>query len=273
MLNRLQIKKILRNVDKVSRKALLKKASELGLDVKQGVSDSQLRKQIKKSGEKQIEARMTNVLKTMVKEHKDKIFKSKYEVNNQGIKILKKDYKEILDLQNKYNEKKERILNNYIKKREKEGNPLSEVELKYLKGESVRHLNSSENLTLNLNFRKEDLINSISEGVNINFYKKTIEDEIKNFRINNVIQNRSRKLNKYLNEWIDTGDLTENRAKEIQELYKNMNIINKSQFNKDLEKKMSMVESVVRNPRSGYDVYHALKEIALVQDDRDFIVN
>ena len=273
MLNRLQIKKILRNVDKVSRKALLKKASDLGLDVKQGVSDSQLRKQIKKSGEKQIDARMTNVLKTMVKEHKDKIFKSKYEVNNQGIKILKKDYKEILDLQNKYNEKKERILNNYIKKREKEGNPLSEVELKYLKGESVRHLNSSENLTLNLNFRKEDLINSISEGVNINFYKKTIEDEIKNFRINNVIQNRTRKLNKYLNEWVNSGDLTENRAKEIQDLYKNMNIINKSQFNKDLEKKMSMVESVVRNPRSGYDVYHALKEIALNQEDRDFIVN
>ena len=273
MLNILQIKKILSNVDKVSRKSLLKKASDLGLDVKQGVSDSQLRKQIKKSGEKQIDAYMTKVVKRMNEEHKEKVFKSKYEVNTQGVKILKKDYKEILDLQNKYNDKKERILNNYIKKREKEGNPLSEIEIKYLKGESVRHLNSSENLTLNLNFRKEDLINSISQGVNINFYKKTIEDEIKNFRINNVIQNRSRKLNKFLNEWVNSGDLTENRAKEIQDLYKNMNIVSKSQFNKDLEKKMSMVESVVRNPRSGYDVYHALKEIALVQDGRDFIVN
>ena len=150
---------------------------------------------------------------------------------------------------------------------------LSSSEEKYLKGENVRHLNSSENLTLNLNFRKEDLINSISEGVNINFYKKTIEDEIKHFRINNVIQNRSRKLNKFLKEWVNSGDLTENRAKEIQDLYKNMNAISKSQFNKDLEKKMSMVESVVRNPRSGYDVYHALKEIALIQDNRDFIVN
>ena len=273
MLNRLQIKKILRNVDKASRKTLLKKASDLGLDVKQGVSDSQLRKQIKKAGESQINAHMNKVIKRMNEEHKEKVFNSKYEVNNQGVKILKKDYKEILDLQNKYNEKKERILNNYIKKREKEGNPLSEIELKYLKGESVRHLNSSENLTLNLNFRKEDLINSISEGVNINFYKKTIEDEIKNFRINNIIQNRSRKLNKFLNEWVNSGDLTENRVKEIQDLYKNMNIISKSQFNKDLEKKMSQVESVVRNPRSGYDVYNALKEIALVQDDRDFIVN
>ena len=50
MLNRLQVKKILRNVDKVSPKTLLKYASDLGLDVKQGVSDSQLRKQIKKTG-------------------------------------------------------------------------------------------------------------------------------------------------------------------------------------------------------------------------------
>ncbi|MBQ9012635.1 MAG: hypothetical protein IJ094_03590 [Bacilli bacterium] len=273
MLNRLQIKKILSNVNKVSRKTLLKKASDLGLDVKQGVSDSQLRKQIKKAGEKQIDAQMTKVIKRMNEEHKEKVIKSKYEFNSQGVKILKKDYKEILDLQNKYNEKKERILNNYIKKREKEGNPLSEIEVKFLKGESVRHLNSSENLTLNTNFRKENLIDSISEGVDIKFYKKTIEDEIKHFRINNIIQNRTRKLNKYLNEWVNSGDLTENRAKEIQDLYKNMNIINKSQFNKDLEKKMSMVESVVRNPRSGYDVYHALKEIALIQNDRDFIVN
>ena len=273
MLNRLQIKKILRNVNTASRKTLLKKASKLGLDVKQGISDSQLRKQIKKGGESQINAHMTKVIKRMNEEHKEKIFNAKYEVNSQGVKILKKDYKEILDLQNKYNEKKERILNNYIKKREKEGNPLTEIELKYLKGESVRHLNSSENLTLNLNFRKEDLINSISEGVNINFYKKTIEDEIKHFRITNVVQNRSRKLNKYLNEWFNSGDLTENRVNEILEIYKDMNIINKSQFNKDLEKKMSMVESVVKNPRSGYDVYHALKEIALIQDDRDFIVN
>ena len=273
MLNRLQIKRILRNVGKVSHKTLRKKASELGLDVKQGVSDNQLRKQIKKAGEKQIDAHMTKVIRRMDEEHKEKVFNAKYDVNNQGVKILKKDYKDILDLQNKFNNKKERILNSYIKKREKEGNPLSDIELKFLKGESVRHLNSSENITLNLNFRKEDLINSITEGVNIDFYKKTIEDEIKNFRINNVIQNRSRKLNKFLNNWVNSGDLTENRVKEIQDLYKNMNIINKSQFNKDLEKKMTMVESVVRNPRSGYDVYNALKEIALVQDDRDFIVN
>ena len=127
MLNRLQIKKILRNVDKVSRKALLKKASDLGLDVKQGVSDSQLRKQIKKVGESQINDHMTKVIRRMNEEHKEKVFNSKFEVNSQGVKILKKDYKEILDLQNKYNEKKERILNNYIKKREKEGNPLSDI--------------------------------------------------------------------------------------------------------------------------------------------------
>ena len=80
MLNRLQIKKILRNVDKVSRKALLKKASDLGLDVKQGVSDSQLRKQIKKAGEGQINAHMTKVIKRMNEEHKEKVFKSKYKV-------------------------------------------------------------------------------------------------------------------------------------------------------------------------------------------------
>jgi len=63
------------------------------------------------------------------------------------------------------------------------------------------------------------------------------------------------------------GNRVEEKERQVR------NSLEQKQFNKDLEKKMSMVESVVRNPRSGYDVYHALKEIALVQDDRDFIVN
>ena len=41
---------------------------------------------------------MTNVIKTMVNEHKERVFKSKYEVNSQGVKISKKDYKEILNI-------------------------------------------------------------------------------------------------------------------------------------------------------------------------------
>lgn len=273
MLSRLQIKNILKNVDKVSRQTLLKKAKQLGLEVKNNVSDTKLRQQIKKSGEKQIDSFMTNLIKQFNKERKQQIQDSQYKTNAQGVKLHKKDYKDLLTLQNEYNTKKDRLLNNYIKKRKKEGSEVSQVEIDFLRGKTVRHVNSSENIELNVNFRKENLIDSITPGVDLKFYKKTIQEEIKNFKISNVIQNRSNKLNSFLKTWQDSLELTENQVKEIQDLYKNMNIIEKSQFNKDLEHKMAMVESVTKNPRSRYDTYHALKEIVFLQEDRKFVTS
>ena len=70
MLSRLQIKNILKNVDKVSRPTLLKKAKELGLEVKKNVSDIKLRQQLKKSGERQIELFMSNLVKKQNQERK-----------------------------------------------------------------------------------------------------------------------------------------------------------------------------------------------------------
>ena len=166
-----------------------------------------------------------------------------------------------------------RILKNYLNKTKKEGHELSQVELDFLKGKTVRHVNSSENIELNVNFRKENLVDSISQGVDLKYYKKMIKEEIKNFRITNVISNRSRKLNSWLNEWNNSLDLTDKQVKEVQELYKTMNVIEKSQFNKDIEKKLQFVESVSRNPRSRWDVYHLLTEVIFEQSDRDFISN
>ena len=182
MLSRLQIKNILKNVDKVSRPTLLKKAKQLGLEVKKNVSDIKLRQQLKKSGERQIELFMTNLVKKQNQERKQRIQDSQFKTNVQGVKIHKNDYNAILSLQNEYNAKKERILNNYIQKRKKEGNEISQVEIDFLKGKTVRHVNSSENIELNVNFRKENLIDSISPGVDLKFYKKTIQEEIKNFK-------------------------------------------------------------------------------------------
>ena len=273
MLNRSDIKKLLKNVDKVSHKTLIDKAKKLGLEIKSSISDSKLRKQIKKEGEKQIDAYMDNVLKRQRLDIKHTRERVNYRYNTQGVKIRKEDYRQIMSLEDEFNNKKERILNNYIKKREKEGTPLTQIEIEFLKGKSVRHTNSSENINLNINFRKENLIDSITNGVDIKYYKEMIKDEIKNFKITSVIKNRSRKLNSYLKTWVNSGDLTPNRQNEILDMYKNMNMINKSQFNKDLERKMQQVESIVKNPRSSYDVYNALKEIALMQNDRDFIAS
>ncbi|MBQ8997992.1 MAG: hypothetical protein IJ086_04775 [Clostridium sp.] len=271
MINRQGIKRAINKSKSVGRKTLIKYINDFDLNVDTNVSDTKLRKTVLKGLNKRLDDYMDNIIKQTNEKHKQFLEKHRTHTNIQGVKISKKDYKEILKLQDEYNNKKERILNNYIKRRIKEGNPLSDVELDFLNGKRLKHVNSSETIELTVNFRKENLIDSITSGVDINFYKKTIKDEIKNFRIDHVVTNRSRKLNSFLNGWVKSMDLTENQVKEINDIYKKMNIIEKNQFNKDLEKKMAMVESVVKNPRSAYDVYHALTEIALLQDDRTFI--
>jgi len=272
MINRQGIKRAINKSKSVGRKTLIKYINDFNLNVDTSVNDSKLRKAVLKGLNRRLDAYMDDIIKRTNEKHKQFLEKHTTHTNKQGVKISKKDYKEILKLEDEYNNKKERILSNYIKRRNKEGNPLTDVELAFLKGESVKHLNSSESFELNVNFRKENLINSISKDVDINFYKKTIKDEIKNFRIDHIVTNRSRKLNSFLNGWVKSMDLTENQVEEINDIYKKMNIIERNQFNKDLEKKMAMVDSIVKNPRSGKDVYHALTEIALIQDDREFIV-
>ena len=272
MINRQGIKRVINKSKSVGRKILIKYVNEFDLNVDTSVSDTKLRKAVLKGLNKLLDDYMDNIIKQTNEKHKQFLEKHRTHTNIQGVKINKKDCEEIKKLEIEYNNKKERILSNYIKRRNKEGNPLTDVELAFLKGESVKHLNSSESFELTVNFRKENLIDSISPGVDIKFYKKTIEDEIKNFRIDHVVTNRSRKLNSFLNGWVKSMDLTDNQVEEINDIYKKMNIIERNQFNKDLEKKMAMVDSIVKNPKSGYDVYHALTEIALVQDDREFIV-
>ena len=121
MLSRLQIKNILKNVDKVTRPTLLKKAKQLGLEVKKNVSDTKLRQQIKKTGERQIDKILTIAIKQFNEERRQRIKDAQFKTNSQGVKIHKNDYNAILSLQNEYNAKKERILNKYIQKRKKEG--------------------------------------------------------------------------------------------------------------------------------------------------------
>ena len=156
MLSRLDIKKILKNVGSVSRSTLIKKANQLGLDVKKNISDDKLRKQVLKEGERQINRYMDSLIKQYNEEKKQQRENLQYKTNVQGVKINKKDYKDLLKLQNEYNNKKERILKNYLNKTKKEGHELSQVELDFLKGKTVRHVNSSENKELNVNFRKEN---------------------------------------------------------------------------------------------------------------------
>lgn len=260
-MKRYEIKDLINKIPNYSRSTLLKKAREIGVDVSRGENISNIRKKITKVAKVLLEGRTKDI---------DERLKGKgtYFINSQGVKFNMNEYFSIKSLERDYNRKKDRILNNYIKK----NNP-SEIEIAFLKGKTVKHVNSSENIELQTSFRHENLIESISQGVDKDYFRKEIRKDIKNFKLTDVIGDRSKKLMSYLKGWNKSLELTEKQVVEISKLYKGLNLIEKTQFNKDLEHKMAMVESITTNPRSGYDTYHALKEIVFVQEDRNFVLS
>lgn len=192
----------------------------------------------------------------------------KKRTNKQGYVFSRKDYKEIKKLQDKFNRKKRNELKKFL-----EENPnISNVEKNFLLGSTVRHVNSSENIELQVSFKDENLIDSISNGVNIKRFIEMTKERIEDFSINDVVGDKSKYFKKqFLDKWLESGDLTKGQVKEFMEFYKDMNLVEKSQLNKDMNRKMSQVESTTRNPRSRLDVYNALKELIFLEKERKFV--
>lgn len=260
-MKRYEIKALINKIPNYSRSTLLKKSHELGVSIKRGEDEKSIRKKLMSSAK--------DLLKRRTKEIDNKLKgKSPYFVNSQGVSFNLNEYFAIKRLERDFNQKKDDILNDYINKKKP-----SKLEIEFLKGRTVKHLNSSENIELQINFRHENLLESISKGVDKSYFIKAIQEDIKNFKLTDVISDRSKKLMSYLKGWNESLELTENQVKEILDIYKNLNIVERTQFNKDLEHKMAMVESITKNPRSGYDTYHALKEIVFVQEDRQFTLS
>lgn len=260
MLNRAFFKNVIKNVTKVSKSTLNKYARELGVDVSKVKSEVTLRNKISKTAKRQYDAYMANKSK--------EINESGYMINNQGTKIPLKQAKEIKGLQNEMNAKKDSLYQQAL-----QGESYNDVEKQFLRGTPVRHTNSSENIELNNNFGHVDYFNSITSTTDLKQFKMLAKEDIDNFDIHDVVQDRSNKLNEYLEGWRESYQLTDTDVKHFQERYSSMDIIQKSQFNKDLEHKMAMVESITKNPSSGYGVYHSLDELVFNQEDRNFVVN
>lgn len=190
--------------------------------------------------------------------------------NKQGFLIESNSYKQVKKLQNEFNKKIDSEYNEFLK-----SNPnLTDVEKSFLRGKTVRHVNSSENIELQSSFRNVNLVDQLNKGVDIKYFIEMNKERMNEFSLYDVVGDRSVYFKKqFIEGWVKSLDLTEKQGKEILSMYKGMNIIEKTQFNKDLDRKMQQVESIVSRPRSKYDVYNALKEVALIQDVRSFVVS
>ena len=98
MVNRQGIKRAINKSKSVGRKTLIKYINDFNLNVDTSVNDSKLRKAVKKGLESYLDSYMTNINKRINEERKQFREKRTTHTNNQGVKINKKDFDEILKL-------------------------------------------------------------------------------------------------------------------------------------------------------------------------------
>lgn len=200
----------------------------------------------------------------------------KKRTNAHGYILTKNEYKTVKTLEKKYNKKKENELEKYKAKFGK----LSEVEEAFLRGEPIRHVNSKENIELQTSFRKENLFDSFSSNIDLKFYKEFVEEEIKDFTYESVIQKRREEFINEMREWANAyrfgiGDekFINNVVDELTQMYDNMSLIQAVQFNQDMKHKLQYVDSASQNIYSTYDEKALLKDLMKVQSERNFVIS
>lgn len=204
---------------------------------------------------------------------KDKKIKKQKEtivlVNSQGYEVNQYEYNIVKKLEDKYNKELTKQYNNYVKIH---GKPTELVE-NFLKGKQLRHKNSNEFIQLSENFGNVNLLDRLNDTVNLDLFVKLTENKIKLLNYENMLDDYSDYFNnEYLQPLVDSMDLHEKERKKLLEYYKEMNIIERYQFNKDMKRVMAIIESDLKNPKSMYTPYLLMLEFMEKEYKREFIV-
>lgn len=200
----------------------------------------------------------------------------KRRTNAQGYVLSEKEYKTLKTLENKMNKKKQAEL----KKVEKMFGGLNDVERAFLTGTPVRHKNANENIELQTSFRKENYIDTYNDKVDLKFFKEFVEEEIKDFSWQDVIDKKREEFKEELTEWAKSGIFGFGDDMYIKETvdnfmkkYDEMDFIQAVQFNQDMKHKLQFVESAANNIYSVWDEKRLLEDLMKRQDDREFMIS
>lgn len=200
----------------------------------------------------------------------------KKRTNQHGYTFTHKEYKEIKKLENEMRKKKQAE----FWKLEKLKGGFSDVEEAFLKGSPIRHKNSKENIELQTSFREESYFNSFGKGLDFNYFKETIKEEIQDFSFKNVIDDKRELFKNEMKQWAKAGvfgigktKFQNERVNELMEAYDSMDFMQKVQFNQDMKHKLQYVDSASNNTYSTWDERRLLLDLMKQQKDRDFMVS
>lgn len=190
--------------------------------------------------------------------------------NTQGHELKKKDYDKIKKLQDEYNNKLEKEFEKLIKNKCE----LDELTEAFLKGKPLRHTNGNENIQLQEHFGEVNLLNRINEDIDLKEFAKLTREKINSISYNDMINDLSDYFEEdMLNPLVESLDLHKKEKDILLEEYKKMDIIGRSQFNKDMNRIKKIIEYEDKNPQSTSTPYYIIKSFMSRNYKREFIVS
>ena len=188
--------------------------------------------------------------------------------NTQGYDYKKKEFDKIKKLQDEYNKKLQQEYKKFIKKH---GN-VDEITEAFLKGKPLRHKNGGENIQLQEHFGEVNLLNRINGDVDLKEFAKLTKEKIKNISYENMFDDYSDYFEQeMLKPLVDSLDLHTKESNILLEMYKKMNIVERSQFNKDMKRVMAIIESDLKNPKSTTTPYYIMRTFMENEYKREFL--
>lgn len=188
--------------------------------------------------------------------------------NSQGYQLNKLEFNQLKKLQDDYNKKLQQEYKKFIKKH---GN-VDKITEAFLKGKPLRHKNGGENIQLQEHFGEVNLIDRFNEGVDIKEFNKLTQDKIKSLRFENITDDYSEYFEEeMLNPLVESYSLHPKEKKIVMDIYKNMNIVERSQFNKDMKRVMKIIDYEDKNPQSTNTPYYILRSFMEKNYKREFL--
>ena len=202
---------------------------------------------------------------------KSNLRKDNSRVNQHGRLFTNKELKQIRELEEYFNEIK---LNEYKRYASTRNNNIGAIEKAFLFGKEVRSRTGGESLKLSNNFAREDIFNSIGKKDNLQEVLEIYEEDADSFYYSDVVDNGKWFDEIYLRKYEESGKISEIEREILLQSYQELEMTQKSQIKKTIDKKMQAVESATKhNPKYSGNTFMAINDIILVNISERFILN
>ena len=182
--------------------------------------------------------------------------KTKARTNQHGIKMTIKQFNQIKKLEKEFTELKSKELDRIAKQ-----NNLNALEIAYLKGKEIMSNKFQSSTKLSNNFGEVKIFDFINKKANIDKTIKEIQDEMDNFKGEDLLESTKRIDKFYLEPFEEAGFIDEDERAILKEEFDNLSPIEKAFAREKINYLSRYIYTFVNDKLASTTPYHELMKV------------